>query len=111
MAVSRQCEANMHLHCKEPSCGCRVCHHICTICGQPCHNTYQTPDSELLAEELRDKTACAACYQTTKSVVPPVGCSGCGGPKGYRDPGDPEGRYLCLECRRELGRQHENRVW
>jgi hypothetical protein len=109
--VSRQCEANMHLHCKDSGCGCQVCHNTCGICGQPCRSVYRTADSELLAEGLRDKVACAVCYQATKSVVPRVGCESCGGPKGYRDPGSLDGQYLCLECRRESNTKHENRVW
>ena len=107
--ISRQCEGNMHYHCRDEGCACTVCHNTCGICGRPCHAVHQVADSDLLPEGIRGVKACATCYLAAMSVVPRAGCEGCGGPKGYRSPNDKKGRYLCNSCRAAIGLPSENR--
>jgi hypothetical protein len=107
--VSRQCQASMHLHCRDEDCGCPVCHNTCEVCGSACRAIHVTSDSEVLADEFRAKKTCSTCYLAISSLIPRVGCASCGGPKGYRDPQDSDNRYLCTPCRQSLGLPCQNR--
>jgi hypothetical protein len=109
ITVSRQCQAQMHLHCTDENCGCPYCHKQCEVCGQKCRAIYQTPDTAVLADDIRDKPACMACYLAASSLVPQPRCEVCAGSRGYRDPGDGDGLYLCISCRAAFGLAYQNR--
>lgn len=103
--VTRQCQANMHLHCDDAMCACPVCHHWCHVCGALCRSVYTVPDHEKVDPDLRGKSACAVCYSTATLRMPRgQGCEVCGAPHGYRSLArDPEGLYRCGSCHEKAG--------
>jgi hypothetical protein len=104
--ISRQCAAQMHLHCSGIECKCPVCHHVCTVCGTSCMTVKVIPSRWGVNPELWEKLACANCYLTaTTRISRGQGCEDCGGPKGYRNLRDPSNTYRCIACHDAAGTQ------